>query len=137
MKMAENYGLKNIYFKPFVSKEKYPELVKDADVGLVCLSSKNKTPVVPGKILGYMAASIPVVAFLNKESDGHVIISDSRCGFSTVSDDEKRAAGLIFPYRLRSLPKISWLRWKYCSSDASDIACHKRKNRWENHVCGR
>ena len=95
MKMAENYGLKNIYFKPFVSKEKYPELVKDADVGLVCLSSKNKTPVVPGKILGYMAASIPVVAFLNKESDGHSLISDSRCGFSAVSDDEKRAAGLI------------------------------------------
>ena len=44
--MAEEYSLENVIFKPFVSKDEYPELVKDADVGLVCLSSMNKTPVV-------------------------------------------------------------------------------------------
>lgn len=93
--MAEVFGLQNVHFRPFVSKREYPELVKDADVGLVCLSSKNKTPVVPGKILGYMAAATPVVAFLNKESDGHCIINDSKCGYSTVSDDEEKAAELM------------------------------------------
>ena len=63
-KMADDLKLKNVIFKPFVSKDEYPELVKDADVGLACLSSMNRTPVVPGKILGYMAASVPVAAFL-------------------------------------------------------------------------
>jgi glycosyltransferase involved in cell wall biosynthesis len=51
--------------------------------------------VVPGKILGYMAAGIPVLAFLNRESDGHQIIKEARCGYSEVSDDSSRAAQLI------------------------------------------
>lgn len=95
MKMAEEYSLKNIMFQTFVSKEDYPVLVKDADVGIVCLTSLNKTPVVPGKILGYMAASIPVAAFLNRESDGHEIIRDARCGYSGGSDDPIRATDII------------------------------------------
>ncbi|MFQ5964063.1 MAG: glycosyltransferase family 4 protein [Candidatus Scalinduaceae bacterium] len=94
-KMAESYTLSNVVFKPFISKEEYPGLVKEADVGLVCLSSKNKTPVIPGKILGYMAASIPVVAFLNKESDGHAIIRDAKCGYSAVSDSHDRITQTI------------------------------------------
>ena len=93
--MAEEYSLENVIFKPFVSKDEYPELVKDADVGLVCLSSMNKTPVVPGKILGYMAASIPVVAFLNKESDGHQIIKDADCGYSEISDNVEKTVETI------------------------------------------
>ena len=95
VKMVEDYKLKNVIFKPFVSKEEYPKLVKDVDVGLVCLSSKNKTPVIPSKILGYMAASIPIVAFLNKESDGHSLIKDAGCGYSVVSDEYKKAMDLV------------------------------------------
>ncbi len=102
-KMADDLKLKNIIFKPFVSKDEYPELVKDADIGLACLSSMNKTPVVPGKILGYMAASVPVAAFLNKESDGHQIIRDANCGYSEISDDvEKTVETVIKIYNERS-----------------------------------
>ncbi|MBF0466475.1 MAG: glycosyltransferase family 4 protein [Nitrospirae bacterium] len=86
-KKAGDMGLANVVFKPLVPKEEYPLLVKDADVGIICLSAKNKTPVVPGKLLGYMAASIPVCGFLNKESDGHKIVSEARCGYTAVSDD--------------------------------------------------
>jgi glycosyltransferase involved in cell wall biosynthesis len=88
IKETNKKQLTNMHFKPVVSKKDYPELVKDVDVGLVCLSSKNKTPVVPGKILGYMAASIPIIAFLNKESDGHKLIRDAKCGYTAVSDNE-------------------------------------------------
>lgn len=93
--IAQNKGLKNVVFKPFVSTEEYPYLVKDCDVGLVSLTNKNKTPVVPGKILGYMAAGIPVLAFLNKESDGHFIIEQAKCGFSCEWGDIKNAENLI------------------------------------------
>jgi glycosyltransferase involved in cell wall biosynthesis len=94
-RMVDELCLNNIIFKPFVSKREYPLLVKDADVGLVCLSDKNKTPVVPGKMLGYMAASIPVVAFLNKESDGHKIIKEARCGYSEISGNIEKAGETI------------------------------------------
>jgi glycosyltransferase involved in cell wall biosynthesis len=56
---------------------------------MVCLSPKNKTPVIPGKILGYMAADLPVAAFLHKSSDGHEVIENSGCGLSSDSADEE------------------------------------------------
>ncbi len=93
--MAGKYGLRNVVFNSFVTKEEYVHVVKEADVGLVCLSSKNKTPVVPGKILDYMAASIPIVAFLNKESDGHKIIKNAKCGYSDIYDTSEKAAQII------------------------------------------
>ena len=94
-KMAADLNLKNIVFKQFVSKEKYPYLVKESDVGLVCLTNKNRTPVVPGKIMGYMAASIPVLAFINEESDAHNIIHDAGCGYSATSTDSGKVVDLV------------------------------------------
>jgi colanic acid biosynthesis glycosyl transferase WcaI len=92
MRMAQGYSINNVIFHPFVSQEEYPELVKEADAGLVCLSSQNKTPVVPGKMWGYMAASIPIVAFLNRESDGHTVIKEAKCGYSIVSEASSEEA---------------------------------------------
>jgi glycosyltransferase involved in cell wall biosynthesis len=93
--LARHLALKNIVFHPFVSRTDYRRLLNEIDVGLVCLSAKNKTPVVPGKLLGYMAASVPVAAVLNRESDGHHIVRESGCGVSEVSEDVKRAAALL------------------------------------------
>jgi len=93
--MVETYNLKNVLFKPLLSKLEYPLLAKEADVGLACLSRKNRTPVYPGKILGYMASSIPIVALLNKESDGHRIIQQAQCGYSLIANNSNKAAKLI------------------------------------------
>ncbi|MEK7062114.1 MAG: hypothetical protein AAB940_00005, partial [Patescibacteria group bacterium] len=71
--------------------EEYPYLVKDFDVGFVCLSSDNKTSFVPGKILGYMAASKPILAFLNKESDGFTALKEANCGYAANSDNLEEA----------------------------------------------
>lgn len=89
------YNLHNVVFAFFVSLEEYPWLVKDVDVGLVCLSSRNKTPVIPGKVLGYMASSVPIVAFLNRESDGHQVITEAGCGYSTASDASLEAISSV------------------------------------------
>ena len=85
-KIVKKHSIKSVLFKPFVSLEDYPFLVKDADVGIVCLDSKLKTPVVPGKLVAFLAASIPVIALLNKESDGHLIIKEAKCGYSINSN---------------------------------------------------
>jgi colanic acid biosynthesis glycosyl transferase WcaI len=90
MAMTKESKLNNIVFKPLVSIEEYPKLLKNADVGLVTLSSLNKTGVYPAKILGYMAASLPVCAILQKESDGHDLIKESGCGISIFSDESEK-----------------------------------------------
>lgn len=93
--IVEKNNLINVIFKPFISRDDYANLLAACDVGLVSLSAKNKTPVVPGKILGYMAAGLPVVAFLNQESDGHEIIRDANCGYSVISDSVLNIAATI------------------------------------------
>ncbi|OGT25526.1 MAG: hypothetical protein A3I77_04370 [Gammaproteobacteria bacterium RIFCSPLOWO2_02_FULL_42_14] len=85
--LTQQHALNNVIFKPFISRELYPQLLASCDIGLVCLSPKNKTPVVPGKILGYMAAQLPVLAILHHESDAHQMIQDAQCGYSALSDD--------------------------------------------------
>ena len=87
-KMAQKKSLRNVLFEGFVSHELYPDLLNICSIGLVCLSPMNKTPVVPGKILGYMASGLPIAAFLQTSSDGHKIIKSAQCGFSTDSGDK-------------------------------------------------
>jgi glycosyltransferase involved in cell wall biosynthesis len=85
--LAQTKNLTNVRFEGFVSRDAYPQLLSSCSIGLVCLSPHNQTPVVPGKILGHMAAGLPVAAFLHKASDGHRLIQASRCGVSAKSSD--------------------------------------------------
>ncbi len=85
--VARERGLHNVRFEGFISREVYPDLLAACTIGLVCLSPQNKTPVVPGKILGHMAAGLPVAAFLHTASDGHAMIREAGCGISANSAD--------------------------------------------------
>ncbi len=84
-KLASEKSLKNVRFEGFVSRDEYNDLLRICSIGLVCLSPQNQTPVVPGKILGYMAAGLPIAAFLHSSSDGHGVIKSAQCGFSADS----------------------------------------------------
>lgn len=83
--LAMTKGLLNVRFEGFISREVYPDLLSACSIGLVCLSPQNQTPVVPGKILGHMAAGLPVAAFLHTASDAHQMILDAKCGVSANS----------------------------------------------------
>jgi glycosyltransferase involved in cell wall biosynthesis len=85
--IAKEKNLKNVQFEGFISRDVYPDLLSICSIGLVCLSPQNKTPVVPGKILGHMAAGLPVAAFLHTASDGHDLIKEAGCGVSANSAD--------------------------------------------------
>ncbi len=81
-RLAAEKGLINVRFEGFISREVYPDLLSVCSIGLVCLSPQNQTPVVPGKILGHMAAGLPVAAFLHTKSDAHELIAQAQCGVS-------------------------------------------------------
>lgn len=90
-RMIKEKRISNVRLESFVSKEEFPLLVKSADVGVVCLSSANKTSFIPGKFLGYLASSKPVIAFLNKESGGFSLVEKAECGYAVRSDNLKDA----------------------------------------------
>lgn len=93
--LAESRQLNNVRFENFISRADYPFLLKTCSIGLVCLSPENKTPVVPGKILGHMATGLPIAAFLHTASDGHKLIADAGCGFSAESNDLNACVGVV------------------------------------------
>jgi colanic acid biosynthesis glycosyl transferase WcaI len=88
-------GLSNVIIRPPVPREEYPQLVASADVGLITLQRSMRTPVVPSKLLGYMAAACPSVASLNPESDGHALLRDAACGISVPVGDVDAFVGAI------------------------------------------
>ncbi len=122
--------LKNVSFEPFVSKEEYPFLVKDADVGIISLTDKNTTPAVPAKLIGYMAGGLPIVGFLHGESDGASIIRDAKCGLATPFGDVGAAVEAISGLYVRrteseSLGKNSF---DYAQKHFSKEVCISRWN---------
>ena len=102
-KMAEEIHirkLENVLLHDYVSASTFPSLVKSADVGLMPLSQKNKTALIPGKIVSYMAGSIPIIAALNKgNEDTARIIEESHCGEYVYSGDVKGFSDLIMAFR--------------------------------------
>lgn len=77
----------SVSFHPFVAPERYAALLQDVDVGLMCLAASNTTAVVPGKLTGYMAAGLPVLALLHDASEGHRIVREAQCGVAVRTDD--------------------------------------------------
>ena len=82
-KYLDENTFKNIRIYPFISPEEYETLLSEVDIGLITLSEEVKTPVVPGKLLSYMKAKLPVILVADINNDSHALIRDSGCGFSS------------------------------------------------------
>lgn len=104
--LVRQKGLSNVMFKPFISPADYLYLLQEIDVGLVTLSPEVKTPVVPSKILGFMAASKPYIASVNKESDVISMTQQSRAGYYVIAGETDKMADLILKlYNNKKLTK--------------------------------
>ncbi len=88
-------GLANVRLLPFVPWQDYPVLVAACDVGLVTLKKEMKTPVVPSKLLTYMACGRPVILSLPEESDARAIVREADCGLLVRPGDAGALAAAI------------------------------------------
>ena len=95
VRKVERLGLTNVRFADFVGKDDYPDLVVASQVGLVTLKKTMTPPIVPSKILGYMACGRPFIASLNPESDAHTIIREGQCGIAVPPGDPSAMAEAI------------------------------------------
>ena len=58
----------------------YLSMLSEFDVGLISLDYGLKTQNFPGKMLGYMYYSTPMLASINPGNDLKVILEDTRSG---------------------------------------------------------
>ena len=106
----------NANFYNFLDRNEYDKALLNADIGLVSLSSENKTPVVPGKLLLMMSRKLPIFACTNVESDVVGIINESTSGVCSINDQIKDIANKIdFIFNnYELLYKYSENSYKYC-----------------------
>jgi colanic acid biosynthesis glycosyl transferase WcaI len=94
-KKARDLGLENVRFMPVVTSEQYPEVVASADLCLATLQKSLLCPVMPSKLLGYMAAARPIVASFPEDGDAPRVIREAGCGVSVPAGESARLAQAI------------------------------------------
>ena len=75
-----NPNADNISFLPFLSNAIYSESVSACHIAIVSLRKGLEGMAVPSKIIGIMAAGIPVIAMVPKESEISYIVEEEACG---------------------------------------------------------
>jgi glycosyltransferase involved in cell wall biosynthesis len=70
----------NVLFYPFQPNENYSYSVSACHVALVSLRAGLEGMAVPSKIIGIMAAGIPVIAMVPENSEIAYIVKEEKCG---------------------------------------------------------
>lgn len=82
-------GLDNIRLLPSVGQQEYLAMVAEFDVGLVSLDPRLQTQNFPGKILGYMNCSLPILASINAGNDLGPMLQKGEAGLCCLNGDDE------------------------------------------------
>jgi len=95
-RIANRHELKNVRFLPFQPRNRYPEILASADVGLVTLNSRSSNFSLPSKTFNIMAAARPILAFAPPRCELAQLIETWYCGVNVaVGNDEALANTII------------------------------------------
>lgn len=85
----KKYNLTNLTYLTSVKQSTYFEMLEEFDIGLFSLHPDHKTHNFPGKLLGYMAFSKPILGCVNKGNDLKDVINSAGAGIIVNSGDEE------------------------------------------------
>lgn len=78
-------GLTNISIHESVNQGQYLGMLSEFDIGLVSLERKFQTPNFPGKMLGYMYFSMPILASINEGNDLKDVLEKFDAGLVSIN----------------------------------------------------
>lgn len=103
--LAAEWQLNNFTYLPSVSQEEFKFILDEVDVGLFSLSAQHTAHNFPGKLLGYMVASLPILGSVNTGNDLLDIVNSYKAGFIHVNGEDvlllQSAQKLYFDETLR------------------------------------
>lgn len=101
----EKHQLDNVTYLPSVDQDTYFKMLNEFDIGLFSLHPGHKTHNFPGKLLGYMEYSKPILGSVNMGNDLKEIINKDEAGFIFDNGEDeslhKAALSLIESEELR------------------------------------
>ena len=90
--LKTQWGLDNVTILPAVSQAEFKSILAVIDIGLFSLAYNHTAHNFPGKLLGYMVESKPILGSVNPGNDLSSIINSSNAGFVYVNGDDKSLA---------------------------------------------
>lgn len=85
--LSKEWGLTNFTYFPSVDQDTFKYILTEVDIGLFSLSAKHTSHNFPGKLLGYMVQSLPILGSVNKGNDLLGIINN-KAGFIHCNGDD-------------------------------------------------
>ncbi len=83
-------ALDNISVHPPVTQQRYLGMLSQYDIGLISLNRNLRTHNFPGKMLGYMYFSMPILANINPGNDLKQVLEESQAGFVCISGEQDK-----------------------------------------------
>ena len=87
--LAMEWRLSNYSYLPSVTQDEYADILTKVDVGLFSLSSKLTSHNFPGKLLGYMVESLPILGSINQDNDLIDLIHEFDAGFISINGNDE------------------------------------------------
>ncbi|MEI8210170.1 MAG: glycosyltransferase family 4 protein [Methylococcales bacterium] len=84
---AEKQHLKNVFFHDEIDPSEVPGMLAMCHIGLILLDPRLKTHNIPGKLISYMQAEIPVLARINSGNDLYDLINENQIGHVHIGDE--------------------------------------------------
>ena len=82
-KLTKERRINNVLFLKQIANNQLEDLYKQCQGGIVILDRRHNTHNVPGKLLSYLYAGLPVFALLNKDHDLIKLINKNKVGYAT------------------------------------------------------
>ncbi|WP_240494782.1 glycosyltransferase family 4 protein [Vibrio breoganii] len=86
--LMKEWDLTNCSYLPSVSQTEFKDILAQVDVGLFSLSAQHSAHNFPGKLLGYMVQSLPILGSVNKGNDLMDLVNANQAGLISVNGDD-------------------------------------------------
>jgi glycosyltransferase involved in cell wall biosynthesis len=82
-------SLNNMILLDAVPQDEFKAILSEFNIGLFSLHKDHTTHNFPGKVLGYMVQSMPILGCVNPGNDLKNVIEEANAGYVTISGDEE------------------------------------------------
>lgn len=88
--LACEWKLDNFTYIPSVDQNRFKMILSEIDIGLFSLSAKHTAHNFPGKLLGYMVESIPILGSVNTGNDLLDIVNSHSAGMIHINGEDEK-----------------------------------------------
>lgn len=106
--LAAEWALPNFTYLASVNQDEFKFILSEMDIGLFSLSARHSSHNFPGKLLGYMVQSLPILGSVNAGNDLLDIVNKNNAGLIHINgeDDKLHESALLMLHDVAARKKL-------------------------------